>query len=201
MDMFENNVICEATESDWLDVSYSKRYVDDAKEPKKIKLSKIKLKKPSKTLVAVLACVLALATLFVVSGGGVLTTARSTYLSVLDVFDGEQNVVGGKIAIPSNLSLVNVTDGVATFNGGRALLSFTSGKVNTVGEGTVTVDVDDKTQIVYTNLGEIFVAEGDVLTAGSLVARYGETVGASLVYDGQIVDKLVGSSSELGWSV
>lgn len=201
-----NNIICDAEESDWLDVSYSERnYVDEQPQSdKKRKRAKggFRFTKPLKIIAAAVLCAALLAALLFVDGQfakDVFETAKAAVASTL--FDSpEQPVATAAIVIPSNLDLVNVTDGVATFNGGRAVLSFTSGKVVAVGEGALTVAMDDETELVYTDLADIYVAEGDEVSVNTLLAKYSGSFNVAVTVSGATVD-VVGSETQLTWNV
>lgn len=198
-----NSVVCDAEENDWLDVSYSERnYVEQPQTERKRSPKRLKMSKPFKIAAIALLCAALLAALLFVDGQfakDVFQTAKAAISST--VFDGaEQPVATAAITIPSNLDLVNVAEGVATFNGGRAVLSLTAGTVKSVGEGTLTVAMDDATDVVYTNLTDVYVAEGDAVSANCLLAKYDGSFCVTVTVGGATVD-VVGSETQLTWNV
>ncbi len=201
-----NNIVCDAEESDWLDVSYSERhYVDEQPRQQKQRKHlnvKFKLTKPLKIVAIAVLCVALLAALLFVDGQfaeDVFETAKAAFSST--VFSApEQPVATAAITIPSNLDLVDVANGVATFNGGRAALSLTSGTVTAVDDGTVTIAMNDETNLVYTNLTDIYVAVGDIVSVNSLLAKYDGSFNVAVTVGGATVD-VVGSETQLTWNV
>lgn len=199
-----SSVVCDAEESDWLDVSYSERnYVEQDPEPRKARRNfNIKITKPVKIAAIALLCVALLAALLFVDGKfakDVFQTAKAAYSTSVFTLPQQKTDVN-VIEIPSNLDLVEVADGVASFTGGRAALSFTDGKVTAVGEGTVTVAVDDELCIVYSQLTDIYVAVGDEVSVNSLLAKYSDTFCATLTVGDAVAD-VVGSETQLTWNV
>ena len=205
-----NSIVCDAEENDWLDVSYSERkYVQeeqaDNKKRKfnfKFKFPKINLKiaKPLQiALVAVLVVALLAAMLFIDGdfASDVFQTAKAAFAGSVFDKNGAQDVFA-TVAIPANANLVDVEDGVATFDGGKATVSFTDGKVVDVTETSVTVAIDENTSITYGNLTEVLVSVGDTVSVNSLLARYHGTVTASIAVSGQIKD-VVGRETQLAW--
>ena len=207
-----NSIVCDAEENDWLDVSYSERkYVQEEQPATKkrkwfnfnFKFPKINLKlsKPLKiTLVAVLVVALLAAMLFIDGkfATDVFQTAKAAFAG--SVFDNSAQDVYETVTIPSNVDLVDVANGVATFSGGKVALSFTDGVVTNVTETSVTVAINDTTTITYDNLTEVMVAVGDKVSANTLLARYDGTFTASVSVDGQVKD-VVGSETQLAWNV
>ena len=209
-----NSVVCDAEEADWLDVSYSERkYVEEpAPEQKKSKFNfnfkgakKIKLSRPLKIVAIAVLVVAVLAAMLLFDGNfgkDIFQTAKAAYSSVLSIFDkNEPQDVAATIAIPSNHELVDINDGVATFEGGRATLSFTSGTVIGITETSVTVAIDDDTAITYDGLTTVFVSIGDTVSAGSLLGKYDGTFTATITQSGETVKDVVGSETQLTWNV
>ena len=206
-----NSIVCDAEENDWLDVSYSERKYVQEEQPKdkkrrfNFKFPKINLKlsKPLQiALVAVLVVALLAAMLFIDGdfASDVFQTAKAAFAG--SVFDaGNSQNVSVSVAIPANANLLDVADGVATFDGGRVTMSFTDGTVVGVTETSVTVAMDDgATTITYGNLTEVFVAIGDTVSVNSLLGRYEGTFTATIAVSGQIKD-VVGSETQLAWMV
>ena len=208
-----NSIVCDAEEADWLDVSYSERkYVaEQTPEKKKARFSfknangVKKISKPLKIVAIAVLCVAVLAAMLFIDGSfgkDVFQTAKAAYSSVLSIFDkAEPQDVSATIAIPSNHNLVEINDGVATFEGGRATLSFTAGKVIDVTENSVTVAIDDETAITYDNLTTVFVTIGDTVSAGSLLGKYDGTFTATITQSGETVKDVIGSETQLTWNV
>lgn len=197
-----NSTVCDAEESDWLDISYTERkYVDKHKTPHRFHLPKIKFKKVWTYAAIALVCVAVLATLLFVDGNFTGEVFNAVKTASTSVFNLPQDVTENKINIPCNLTLQEVNDGVMTFGGGRAALALTAGKVTEVGENSVTVAVDEDTQIVYSELNSVFVAVGDEIAENTLIGKYENSFSASIYEKGEIVKQVVGSESQLKWSV
>ncbi|MCH5156466.1 MAG: hypothetical protein J1G02_01150 [Clostridiales bacterium] len=202
-----NSIVCDAEENDWLDVSYSERnYVAEPERKKsRLKIPKIniKLSKPVKIAIVAVLCVAILAALLFIDGNfasDVFQTAKAAVVS--SVFDKpEQDVTAQTVAIPANANLVDVVDGVATFDGGRATLSFTAGKVTQVTDTSVIVAIDDTTCITYDNLTGVYVSVGDTVSVNSLIGKYDGTFTATLSVAGETVKDVIGSESQLTWYV
>ena len=202
-----NSVVCDAEESDWLDVSYSERnYVTQPNRSKKSRKDRkiaFKLTKPVKIVAIALLCVAVLAAMLFIDGefaSDVFQTAKAAVSSSI-FHKAEQDVTAQTIAIPANANLVDVTDGVATFDGGKATLSFTNGTVTGVTETSVIVAIDETTCIIYNNLISVYVSVGDAVTVNSLIGKYDGTFTATLTVSGETVKDVIGSESQLTWSV
>ena len=204
-----NSIVCDAEESDWLDVTYSERkYVAEEQQPAKKKRFpnfkfNFKLSKPMQIVAVVVLSVALLAALLFIDGNfasDVFQTAKEAFSA--SVFDAAQvEDVVATIAIPSNVNLVDIVDGVATFDGGRTALSFTNGTVTQVTETSVTVAMDDTTCIVYDGLTDIFVSVGDQVAVNTLLAKYDGTFTATVTMGGDAVTDVIGSETQLTWNV
>ena len=202
-----NSIVCDAEETDWLDVSYSERnYVAEPERKKRrLKLPRINLKlsKPVKIAIVAALCVALLAALLFIDGDfatDVFQTAKAAVSS--SIFDkGEVDVTAQTVAIPANVNLVDVVDGVVTFDGGRATLSFTAGTVTDVTETKVVVAIDDTTCITYDGLTSVYVSVGDTVSVNSLIGKYDGTFTATLSVSGETVKDVIGSESQLTWKV
>ena len=201
-----NSIVCDAEESDWLDVSYSERkYVAEPQQKKRKKIRKInfKLTKPFKIVAIAVLCVAVLAAMLFIDSefaADVFQTAKAAVSSSI-FHRPEQDVTAQTLAIPANVNLVGVEDGVATFDGGRATLSFTAGKVTEVTETSVVVAIDETTSITYDNLTTVYVAVGDTVAVNSLIGKYDGTFTATLTVSGETVKDVVGSETQLTWNV
>ncbi len=199
-----NNIICDAEENDWLDVSYSERkYVNKPAKAARKKINfKFKLTKKMQIIAIAVCCVAALAALLFIDGNfskDVFKTVKTAFSA--SVFTREPTPVSANIAIPVNVNLVDVKDGVATFNGGKAALSFTDGKVTDITDKSVTVEIDDKTTITYDNLKKVFVAVGDTVSANGLLAQYDGQFTATIFTNGEAVKDVIASEKQLTWNV
>ncbi|MCM1043742.1 MAG: M23 family metallopeptidase [Corallococcus sp.] len=203
-------VECEAVENEWLDVTYTaKKYLADEidsrkffkKTHKKFAIS-VAFKKIAAYVGAAAVCVALVIGLTLSDGnfqGNAFETARATVIT--SVFDYGRQPVSNTITLPATINVDNVENGVITFSGGRALVSFTNGVVEAVEEGTITVKMDDNTKIVYSGATDCFVKAGDSISARQLLARYDGTASASIMHDGETVVNVVGSETSIKWSV
>ena len=208
-----NSIVCDAEESDWLDISYSQRkYVETAAAPAKKRFNfapkfkfnfkNIKLSRPLKIVAIAVLCVAVLAALLFVDGNfgkEVFDTVKAAYSSTL--FGSSNERVSASITIPVNCTLLDVNDGVSTFTGGKVVLSFTDGTVQEVTDTTVTVAIDDNLTITYDGLTDVYVAVGDTLTANTLLGKYNGTFTATITQSGETVKDVVGSETQLTWIV
>lgn len=198
-----NNIICDAEENDWLDVSYSERkYVaKPAKKGRKKLDFKFKFTKKMRIAAIAVCCVAALAALLFIDGNFTKDVFNTVKAATASVFTRQPAQTSANIAIPVNVNLVDVKDGVATFNGGKATLSFTDGKVTDITDNSVTIQIDDKTTITYDNLQTVFVAVGDTVSANSLLAQYDKQFTATINIGGEAVKDVIASESQLTWNV
>ena len=190
--------VLDAEEADWLDVSYSQRYIED-ESAQKIKSKGIKWSK-KRTKLAILAvamcCVLAFGVVLFVNDNlrtTIVTAAKGAYTAIF----GEQDV-SNTLEIPCNASVIDCNQGTLTLSGGRAALSFAAGEVQEVTENSVVVKVDDTTTISYTNLTQVFVEQGQQLQANQLVGKYEGTFCATVAVDGQIAN-VVATQNNISW--
>lgn len=199
-------VVCEAEENDWLSVSYhEQKYADRGSRGVRGKQkAKIKISKKVAVIVAVaLLCAAAFTAMMFIDGGftkDVFGAVKTAYSSV--VFDTiEPKPVTVEINLPCNVNLVEVSEqGVATFNGGRAVVSFTKGKVLSATEDSVVIALDDETCITYQGLTEVYVAADETVAANALLGKYDGAFTASVSVGGAI-KQVVASSSQLTWNV
>ena len=196
-----DTVVTDAEESDWLDVSYVERnYVE--KTGKKIKWNFLKNKK---FLIAAIAfvCVASLAVFMWADSNfrkDVFSGAKNAYTTMISIFDGgSASDAQNKINVPCNATLVEITDGVAVFEGGKVALSFIDGKISDVSENSVTVTNDSGVAICFGNLTEIFVVEGDQVDQNQLIGRYDGTFTATISDDGQAVSGVIATEREISW--
>lgn len=204
-----DTVICDAEENDWLSVSYhEQKYANERVAARKIrKMPQIKFGKLNKKVVAIVAvavlCIAALACMLFIDGnfsadvfGAVKTVYSSTIFGT-----GAQKPVSANITLPSNVTLKDVSEeGVATFNGGRAVMSFTAGKVAEVTENSVTVAIDENTNITYQGLSEVYAKLDDTVSVNALIGKYDGEFTATISVAGE-TKQVVGSESQLTWNV
>lgn len=193
-----NCATTEAEECDWLDVSYSERYVKPKK--KKVKAKKAKISKAWKVAIVVVLCLAVLAATLFADGDfkkEVFAAVKTATASLL----GKSVETENKINVPCNLTLVDVNDGVMTFTGGRAALSLTAGTVSETTENSVTVSMDENTSMVYSDLTSVMVSVGDKLSENSLLGKYEGQFVVTILRDGEVVKQVVGSETQLVWNV
>ena len=202
-------VICDAEENDWLSVSYhEQKYANEQPAAKKArKMPKIKFGKLNKKVIAIAAavvlCVAALACMLFIDGNfsaDVFGAVKTAYSS--NVFTPiEPKPVTANITLPCNVNLKDVSEeGVATFTGGRAVMSFTAGKVTEATENSVTVAIDENTSITYQGLAEVYVALDSEIAANELLGKYDGEFTATVSVAGQ-TKQVVGSETQLTWNV
>ncbi len=192
-----NNVVCDAEETDWLDLSYTQRkYVNNKKKGGK-------MPKVFKILIVAVVCIALLGTVLLIDNDfstEVFATVKKAYSSVLALFQ-EPTPTNNTITLPVNVTLVDSADGISTFSGGKATLSFTDGTVTAVDESSVTVAIDQDTTITYQNLTTVFVAVGDNVSTNSLLGKYQGTFSTVIAEGGAVVKQVVASETQLTWQV
>lgn len=201
-----NSVVCDAEESDWLDVSYTERKYVRKKPSGKRKVAqkaeKRKIKTAWKVAIVAVLCVAVLATMLFVDGdfrNDVFTAVKTATATIFNTGDAEK--AENKINIPCNLTLTNVADGVMTFEGGRVALALTAGEVKDITEDSVTIALDDDTSIVYMGLTSTYVELRDKVSANDLLGKYDGSFTAMILQNGEIVKQVVGSETQLTWNV
>ena len=194
------SVVCDAEESDWLDVSYSERYVEPQAE-KREKTKRTKFSRVWKVAVVAVLCVAILSAMLFLDGDFKTSVFNAVKTAVSSVFDSAPQNAENKINIPCNLNLVDVNDGVMTFNGGRAATSLTAGTVKEATEDSVTVALDENTCIVYSQLTSVFVKAGDEVVQSGILGKYDAQYTATILQNGEVVKQVVGSETQLSWNV
>lgn len=190
-----NTVVCDAEETDWLDLSYTERkYVNNGKQHKKM---------PAifKVLMVVALCVAIFGGALLIDNdfsADIFATVKKAYSSVLAIFDAD-TPTNNVITLPVNVTLVDSADGISTFGGGKATLSFTSGTVTAVDETSVTIAIDDDTSITYSNLTTVFVALGETVQQNTLIGKYNGTFSTVIAESGTVVTQVVASDTQLSW--
>ncbi len=204
-----NSVESQAEQCEWLDVSYTARQYsqDEQASSASVKPRTSKGKRGKWKVVALsVLTVFVLVSAFFISTNGGWDSVTDIYLS--SVFgsssDGTStDSTGGyqSIDLPYNVEIISVDSGIVTFDGGSIVVSFTAGTVTSVGEGTVSVAVDDSTTIVYGNISECYVVVGSELEYCDVIGKYDETATVSIISDDTTITNLVGSDYILQWSV
>ena len=192
------SVVCDAEESDWLDVSYTERKYINGKQKKQ---RKAKSGKAWKIAIVAVLCLAVLATMLFLDGDLKNEIFDAVKTASASIFHKSESNTEQTINIPCNVDLVDVNDGVMTFSGGRAVLALTAGKVTGITEDSVTVALDDEISIVYSGLTTIYVKVADQVAADSLLGKYDGEFTASILQQGQIVREVVGSESQLTWNI
>ncbi len=194
------SVTRDAEECDWLDVSYSERYVKPKKTKGKANKDKTKRAKVWKVAIVAVLCVAVLAATLFVDGDFKKEVFAAVKTATASLF-GKSVETENKINVPCNLTLVDVNDGVMTFTGGRAALSLTEGTVLKTTENSVTVAMDENTSMVYSDLTSVMVNVGDKLSENSLLGKYDGQFVATILRDGEVVKQVVGSETQLVWNI
>ena len=190
-----NNIVCDAEETDWLDLTYTERKYIKKEKPRK------KLKKVFVALIVVAVIVAGFGAAMLIDNNfstEVFTAVKKAYTSVLAIFDGA-TPTDNTITLPVNITLVDSIDGVSTFGGGKATLSFTSGTVTAIDESSVTVAIDQDTTITYTNLTAVFVSVGDSVEQNTLLGKYSGTFSTMIAESGEVIKQVVASETQLSW--
>lgn len=204
-----NSVESQAEQCEWLDVSYTARQYSQDEQANtataKPRRSKGKKGKWKVVALSVLTVFVLVSAVFISTNGG-WDSVTDIYLS--SVFSSSSDTtstdgIGGyqSIDLPYNVDIVSVDSGVVTFDGGSIVVSFTAGTVTTVGDGTVSVALDDSTTIVYGNISECYVVVGSELEYCDVIGKYDDTATVSIINDDITVTNLVGSDYILQWSV
>lgn len=195
------SVVCDAEESDWLDVSYTERKYLNKKDKKQKRQRKITFGKTWKIAIVAVLCLAVLASLLFLDGDFKNEVFDAVKTATASIFHKTESDAENKINIPCNVNLVEVNEGVMTFNGGRAALSLTAGKVTNVTEDSVTVALNDDTSIVYSGLTTIYVKASDEIADSALLGKYDGQFTASILQQGQVVKQVVGSETQLTWNI
>ena len=208
----------ESYENDWLEVKYATPKQMEEEQTKKQNffakiLSKTKLKfaknkkevacKQNKKVgfakkvlkpVGVCAIIaLLVAGVFLVDGGfvgDVFSYAKDTLVS--------ENVSATKLTLPANAT-VSVQDGNILLSGGSLAVNLFDGKVTDVTESSVTVCADDGLGVVYSNLSQVYVQKGDVVSDFFVLGKYDQSATVNLLQDGQKITSVSADGYTLSW--
>lgn len=209
------NVESQAVQNDWLDINQTVKQYAEEPQPKQRQHQKRQRSRKSvslrhlsvfgRVMLSAVAVIVALLAFMWIDGSGqstVFQAVKDTFTTTFAFLDGgkaEQNT--NTIDVPYNVTVSNVENGVITFGGGQALVSFTDGKVTAVDETTVSVALSDDVVIVYGGCTETFVKVGDIVSAYDLLARYKDNATATIVVNGETVVNVVGSENSIKWGV
>lgn len=208
------NVESQAVQNDWLDINHTVKQYAEQPQPQKQKrqrkasAAKISWKRFGvfgKVMVSAFAVIIALMAFMWIDGSGqttVFEAVKNTFTTTFAFLDGgNANQNTNTIEVPYNVTVSSVDNGIITFGGGQALVSFTDGTVTAVDETTISVALSDTVTIVYGGCTETFVEVGDTVSAYDLLARYKDNATATIVVNGQTVVDVVGSESSIQWGV
>ena len=204
MQQENSNLGLDATEIQWLDVTYTaKKYLEDEQSKNYVssKTQKKWFKKAVSFGAMAVGCLAAVLTFTFVKGnfeGNFLQIAKATVTT--SVF-GSDYLTDTTLSVPCNMQVDSVQDGVIVLSGGKALTSLTGGTVVEFAEDVLTVQVSDKLAVVYRGVVDCLVSVGDVVQNNQLLGKYDGTVSASVIYNGQVVQNVVASPSAIKWSV
>ena len=166
-------VICDAEENDWLSVSYhEQKYADSAPAAKKArKMPRIKLGKFNKKIAAVCAVI------------ALCVAALACMLFIdgnfsADVFGAVKSAYSSNVFDSLQPQPVTVK------------LTIPS----------VTVAIDENTNITYQGLSEVYVTVDSTVSANALLGKYDGEFTATVSVAGQ-TKQVVGSESQLTWNV
>lgn len=127
--------------------------------------------------------------------GDVFSYAKDTLVSesVLN-----QNISTTKLTLPANAT-VSVKDGNVLLSGGSLVVNLFDGKVTDVTESSVTVCAEDGLGVVYSNLSQIYVQKGDVVSDFFVLGKYDESATVNLLQDGQKITSVSADGYTLSW--
>ncbi len=200
----DNSIESQAEQCEWLDVSYTARKYSQSDNVSDNPRKPIFRKNHWKILALSVLTVFVFVSAFFVSTNGNWDNVTDIYLSSVFGSDNATGTNSGKyqtINLPYNVEIASVDDGVVTFGGGSIVVSFTDGVVSAVSDGTVSVDIDSQTTIVYGNIAECYVVVGAQLDYCDVIGKYTESASVSIVNNDIAITDVVGSDYILQWSV
>ena len=199
-----NAYSCQAVEDDWLDISYTERkYVNKEPYLKTGKKSKVIpfLKQNFKYVLTVALLIVAVcAMMFATNEESIFKTARlaytTTFLSFYENFGKNEH----EVVLPPSAEIDNVAeDGKITITGGRFVFCLQKGKVTEITEDSVTIEIDEKTTMVYCDLTEILVEQDSEIALYQCIGEYEGTMSVQVIYNGQAVTDVVGNENSFKW--
>ena len=130
--------------------------------------------------------------------GDVFGYAKATYTSAVEPVRNDGNA--NTLTLPSNAD-VAVSGGDITLTGGTLAVSLKDGTVKDATETSVTVNVGENFDIVYSNLSEVMVARGDKVTQYQVLGKYGDSAVVNLIVDGQKVTGVTADGYTVSWQI
>ena len=124
--------------------------------------------------------------------------AKATYTSAVEPVRNDGNA--NTLTLPSNAD-VAVSGGDITLTGGTLAVSLKDGTVKDATETSVTVNVGENFDIVYSNLSEVMVARGDKVTQYQVLGKYGDSAVVNLIVDGQKVTGVTADGYTVSWQL
>ncbi len=199
-----NAYSCQAVEDDWLDISYSERkyvnkesYLKTGKKGKAVSFFKQSYKY-FLTVALLIAAVAAM--MFSTNEESIFKTARlaytTTFMSAYQNFGKDEYI----ITLPPSAEVDNVSkEGIVTITGGSYVFCLQKGKVVSVTENSVTIQIDDQTNMVYSALTEVLVKNGDEITLYQCIGKYSGTTCIQVFHNGEAVTSVVGEENSFKW--
>ncbi|HPG92080.1 MAG TPA: hypothetical protein PK675_01570 [Clostridia bacterium] len=194
-----------AVESDWLDITYTQRkYLEEEQEICDYQRKKPKAKLPKNLLVTVGALVIIVGIvcgmIFINGGTDIFETAKMAYIST--VF-GNSNSADQKrmVTLPVNAVVQGVeSDGTVEIGGGTLCMNLTKGSVIAVTETSVTVEIDEDINMVYSNLTSVLVQDGQTVDENTVLGKYDGTVKVNVIIENTVITNIVGTDKSFEWS-
>lgn len=195
---------CDAVESDWLDITYTQRkYLEEEAavyEPKPQKKPLLSAN-AFKTLAVVLVIVAIVCGMIFINGNSdIFETARLAYTSsVLKNISGITARI--TVELPLNATIKGVdSDGTIELTGGRLCMSLSEGKVKSVTQTAVTVEIEEDIYYVYSNLTSVMAKEGDEVTTDTILGQYSEVMKVNVLVNNVVVTNIMGTDNSFEWS-
>lgn len=119
---------------------------------------------------------------FVDSGfaGEIFVNARTAYTSSITSTVKMKET----IKLPVVYTVASISDGDVMIQGGRIVFSITSGTVTSVFDNCLEIKVNDRLSIVYSELTDVYVEEGQEITTNTAIGKYEDSTFISFIYDG-----------------
>jgi hypothetical protein len=103
--------------------------------------------------------------------------------------------------LPVNATVSNIaSDGTVSLTGGSICLNLAKGKVKSVTEKSVTIEIDQDIYYVYSSLTEVMVKEGDTVELYDVLGKYQGTLNINVVINNTVVTNITGTSTSFEWS-
>lgn len=199
-----------AVENDWLEMRYVKRQegveekqrkkADKEKKPHKEK-SGFKFDKNFFTAKRVTAAV---CVLLVVVALGVFLIGDNAWSedfkkAALTVFGAESPI--NTMDLSATTDIADIENGDVIVKSGRLALTLSDGVVANVTESSVSVQLDQNTVVVYSNLKDITAVSGQVVKKYDIIGRYEEMSVINVYFRGVKITDIVEAGRQLIWQV